>query len=88
MQGTAAATFRIRVLLFASYAERLGAESLDLTLESPATIGDAVARLRCFPGGDLLPPKPLCALNLGQTSLETLLAPGDELAILPPLSGG
>ena len=88
MQGTIVATFRIRVLLFASYAERMGTERLELTLESPATVADALARVRSFPGGDLLPPKPLCALNLCQSSLDTSLAPGDELAILPPLSGG
>ena len=49
---------------------------------------DALERLRAFPGGERLPPKPLCALNLTQVEPDTALRVGDELAILPPLSGG
>ena len=88
MTGTAASTLRIKVLLFASFAESLGSEVLELALGAPATVRDALERLRSFPGGDRLPPKPLCALNLQQTNPETLLSDGDELAVLPPVSGG
>jgi len=83
-----ASTVTVRVLLFASYAELLGSDALELVLESPARVGDALARLRAFPGGERLPAKPLCALNLTQVEPDTLLGAGDELAILPPLSGG
>jgi molybdopterin converting factor small subunit len=88
MSTAAAGTLSIRVLLFASYAEILGLDALELALESPATVGDALERLRALPGGEGLPPRPLCALNQSQTRAEVLLAPGDELAILPPLAGG
>ena len=83
-----ASTVTIRVLLFASYAELLGSDVLEMVLENPARVSDALERLRAVPGGDRLPPKPLCALNLSQVEPDTVLRVGDELAILPPLSGG
>jgi sulfur-carrier protein len=88
MPETLASTVTVRVLLFASYAELLGVDATDLVLESPATVGDVLQRLRSLPGGDRLPPKPLCALNLSQVGGDAELTSGDELAILPPLSGG
>jgi molybdopterin synthase sulfur carrier subunit len=45
-------------------------------------------RLRRLPGGERLPPKPLCALNLSHVSPDARLSGGDELAVLPPLAGG
>ena len=83
-----ASTVTVRVLLFASYAELLGSDALEMVLESPARVSDALTRLRAFPGGERLPSKPLCALNLTQVEPDTLLRAGDELALLPPLSGG
>ncbi|MFL5449768.1 MAG: MoaD/ThiS family protein, partial [Gemmatimonadales bacterium] len=69
-------------------AELLGSDALEMVLDNPARVSDVVERLRAFPGGDRLPPKPLCALNLTQVEPDTALRAGDELAILPPLSGG
>ena len=78
----------VRVLLFASYAEGLGADSLELTLSSPATVGHVLERLRALPGGGQLPLKPLCARNLAHADAAESVAHGDEIAILPPLAGG
>ena len=78
----------VRVLLFASYAELLGGESVELSLPAPARVADALARLRTIAGGDRLPVHLLCALNLSQVSPDAPIAEGDELALLPPLSGG
>lgn len=78
----------VRVLLFASYADSLGTDSLDLTLSSPATVSDVLARVRSVSGGGVLPPKPLCARNLAHASPADLVSDGDEIAILPPLAGG
>jgi molybdopterin converting factor small subunit len=78
----------VRVLLFASYADRLGLESIALTLPAPATVGAVLERLRSLPGGDQLPPRPLCARNLAHVGLDAPLSGGDEIAILPPLAGG
>jgi molybdopterin converting factor small subunit len=78
----------VRVLLFASYADTLGFDSVELRLDQPATVGDVLDRLRALPGGDRLPPRPLCALNLTHVRSDAPLSAGDELAILPPLAGG
>jgi molybdopterin converting factor small subunit len=78
----------VRVLLFASYADRLGLDSLRVALPAVATVGDALDHVRSLPGGDQIPPKPLCAVNLAHADLETRLTEGDELALLPPLAGG
>jgi molybdopterin synthase sulfur carrier subunit len=88
MSSIAASTLTVRVLLFGSYAEKLGFDALDLSLESPATIEDALNRLRSLPGGEALPERPLCALNLSQAGAGAPLSAGDELALLPPLAGG
>lgn len=83
-----ASTVTVRLLLFGAYAEALGFDALELSLDAPARVDDALHRLRSLPGGERLPPRPLCALNLSQVGPETSLSPGDELAVLPPLSGG
>lgn len=88
MAAPTAPTLSVRVLLFASYADALGFDSVELSLEQPATVRTALERLRALPGGERLPPKPLCALNLTHVAAETLLSGGDELAVLPPLAGG
>jgi molybdopterin converting factor small subunit len=88
MPTAATSTITVRVLLFASYAETMGLDSLELTFESPATVGNVLDRLRAFPGGERLPPKPLCAVNLAQVRSDEVLFDGDELAVLPPLAGG
>jgi len=88
MPSAAASRLSVRVLLFASYAEILGRYVVELSLDSPATVADALERLRSLPGGERLPSRPLCALNLTQSGEDALLSAGDELAILPPLSGG
>jgi len=88
MSATILPALKVKVLLFASYADNLGFDTVELALETPARISDVLERLRSFPGGDRLPPKPLCALNLCQARADALLTDGDELALLPPLSGG
>jgi MoaE-MoaD fusion protein len=88
MPGITTSTITVRVLLFASYAERLGFDSLEVSLEPSATVNSALGWLRALPGGGLLPAKPLCALNLTHVSADAPLSDGDELAILPPLAGG
>lgn len=77
-----------RVLLFARYAECFGSASLEVTLPTPATVADLVHALRQMPGGELLPPQPLVAVNLTQVGNAHPLVAGDEIALLPPLAGG
>ena len=88
MPSPATRIVNVRVLLFASYAERMGLESVRVALPAVATVGDALEHVRSLPGGERIPPRPLCAVNLTQAELDTRLAEGDEVALLPPLAGG
>ena len=88
MPAELSSSLTVQVLLFASYADRLGLESIAVTLPAPASVGAVLERLRALPGGDQLPPRPLCARNLAHVGLDEPLAGGDEIAILPPLAGG
>jgi len=78
----------VTALLFASYADALGMESVRLSLPTGATVSDALERLRALPGGDRLPPAPLVAINLSYVRTDSTLTAGDELAVIPPVAGG
>jgi molybdopterin converting factor small subunit len=88
MSTDVSAPASIRVLLFASYAELVGRDSIELSVAPGTTVGAVVAQLRLMAGGDALPARPLCALNLAHVGPDARVAAGDELAILPPLAGG
>ena len=78
----------VTALLFASYADAMGRDEIELALRPGATVADAVASLRTFPGGSALPERPLVALNLAWAHEGSELRPGDELAFIPPVAGG
>ncbi len=78
----------VTVRLFASYAERLGHSSLSIELPAGSRVEDAVTSLRNMPGGSMLPPTPLVAINRGYASPDSVLSEGDELAVIPPVAGG
>jgi len=82
------APLTIRVRLFARYAELLGRDDLTLPAEGLNTAGDVLARIRSLPGGWEIGEYTLMAINLRQASLDASVAPGDEVALLPPLAGG
>ena len=70
--------------LFAVLRERAGADRLTMELPEGARVKDALAQLREL-AGDL----PLVmAVNREYAPEEQVLAPGDELALIPPVSGG
>jgi molybdopterin converting factor subunit 1 len=80
---------RIRALFFASYREIAGAEQLDVMLPAGARISDLVMHLRAGEGRWAgLPERPAVAVNLTYAPLSTVLAEGDEVAFIPPVSGG
>ena len=63
--------------------------AVDVELPAPATIGDAVeAASRAVPGAWRLPKTVLLASNGEYGSNETVIGDGDEVAIIPPVSGG
>jgi len=79
---------RIRVRLFAMYAEAFGRDELALDLPAGATAGDALAAVLREPAAERLPPRPAIAVNLRYARPEAALQDGDEVALIPPVAGG
>ena len=74
----------VRLRTFARYRGLLGFEHLDLPLPEPPTL----ARLLDDPRLAALPQDALLAVNQTFASREARLAEGDEVALMPPVSGG
>ena len=79
----------VTVRLFASLREHAGAGTVELELAEGATVADAIAQLR---GGALagLPENAPFVTAVAREYVKTdhALAQGDELALVPPVSGG
>ena len=80
----------VRVRLFAILRERAGSKAVEIELAEGATVADALAELRGpTPLGELLDRLPIrMAVNRDYAEPGTRLAAGDELALIPPISGG
>ena len=78
----------VTALLFASYAEALGSDRVELAFAGSTTVREVVAQLRALPGGEVLPASPLVAVNLTYARGDQRVVNGDEVAIIPPVSGG
>jgi molybdopterin converting factor subunit 1 len=74
----------VTVRLFAMLRERAGAPEVTLELPEGARVADALTELRALAEGIPL----VLAVNREYASEETPLDPGDELALIPPVSGG
>lgn len=75
---------QITVRLFAQLRERAGASELSIELPEGARVQDAIDELGGIAGG--LPV--VMAVNREYADGEAPLAQGDELALIPPVSGG
>src|SRR6185503_11123480 len=80
----------VTVRLFAILRERAGRDSVEIELPDDATVADAFDRLGAEPGlGELVERMPLrMAVNREYVGADARIAPGDELAVIPPISGG
>jgi len=80
---------QIRALFFASYRDIAGTDEMSVELPQGASVADLVGRLRSR-GSEwqTLPLQPAVAVNLTYAPLATQLADGDEVAFIPPVSGG
>jgi MoaE-MoaD fusion protein len=74
----------VTVRLFAVLRERAGASAVTLDLPEGASVRDALDSLAGLADGVPL----VMAVNREYASAETALDPGDELALIPPVSGG
>jgi molybdopterin synthase catalytic subunit len=74
----------VRVRLFAGLRERAGADEVELELPDGALVSDALERLSAVTDGVRV----VMAVNHEYAEPGASLAPGDELALIPPVSGG
>ncbi len=80
---------QIRVRLFASFREAVGQGALDWEAPDGATVGDVLAALReAYPALQRGPDRAMYAVNQEYVGPEYGLRAGDELALIPPVSGG
>jgi molybdopterin converting factor subunit 1 len=78
----------VTVLLFASYADAVGRSTIQLDLESGATVRDVIQQVREMGDAKRLPPTPMVAVNEQYASRDRELRAGDEIALIPPVAGG
>ncbi|PKB79974.1 MAG: hypothetical protein BZY88_10565 [SAR202 cluster bacterium Io17-Chloro-G9] len=77
------------VRFFALYRERAGLNEFSFDLPQNSTVADLTAEVRRrFP--DLAPPQVniVVAVNADYAESETVLKPGDDVCLIPPVSGG
>ena len=74
----------VHVRLFAMLRERAGTSALELELPEGARVADALAALEHLAGGLTC----LLAVNREYADADQVLVAGDELALIPPVSGG
>lgn len=80
---------RIQVKLFAVLREMAGIGDLEISLSKGASCSEALASLKAtFGFPDAVLERCLIALNGEYAHRDTCLSGGEELAILPPVSGG
>ncbi len=80
---------RLRVLLFATYREVVGVKELAWTADPGATLGQFLdAFLAAHPRLSPHRGSMMVAVNLAVADPSTELHEGDEVALLPPVSGG
>ena len=77
----------VRVLLFASWADALGARSIDLDVADDATAADILAALSVR-SGDAALPRPALAVNRCIVAPTARIGADDEIAVIPPVAGG
>ncbi len=78
----------ITVRFFASYADHLGVARTELALDAGSRVRDVIASISSLPGAQALPQNPRVAVNYVFAAPDTVLAPGDEVAFIPPVAGG
>jgi molybdopterin converting factor subunit 1 len=80
---------RVTVRLFARLRELAGAAEVTLDVADPATVADVWSALtRAHPALAPYAGAMSCAVNEDYARLTTMLCDGDEVAFLPPVSGG
>src|SRR3954447_20954127 len=79
---------QLTVRLFAGLRERAGAGSLAVELAEPATVADLLAALDGTPVGGMPDRSFIVAVNREYADRAAPVRAGDEVALIPPVSGG
>lgn len=80
---------RITVKFFAILKDRAGTDQTALDIAGGSTVESALETLKgCYPGIAKDLPRTAIAVNRNYVKGVTVLRDGDELALIPPVSGG
>jgi molybdopterin synthase catalytic subunit len=79
---------RISVRLFAGLRERAGAEHVEVELPAGASVADLLAAMAGTPVGALRPGQCVVAINREYARADERVGEDDEVALIPPVSGG
>lgn len=79
---------RVLIRFFAHYRDLTGVSSCEVALPLGGTVGDLVRELRAETRFAALPPDPMIAVNQEFAAPRRPLTAGDEVAVIPPVSGG
>jgi MoaE-MoaD fusion protein len=79
---------RVSVRLFAGLRERAGTDRLEVELPDEASVADVLAAMADTPVGALRPRECVVAVNREYASADAQVRAGDEVALVPPVSGG
>jgi len=79
----------VRVLFFSVLRERVGLRELDLAISGVTSVDDLIAALADrVPEVEEYTSSIRLAVNCVYADSETLIRPGDEVAVITPVSGG
>jgi MoaE-MoaD fusion protein len=79
---------RVSVRLFAGLRERAGTDRLEVELPDDARVADVLAAMASTPVGELRPRECVVAVNREYAGADEPVRAGDEVALVPPVSGG
>jgi MoaE-MoaD fusion protein len=79
---------RVSVRLFAGLRERAGTDRIEIELPDPASVADVLAAMASTPVGVLRPRECVVAVNREYADADEPVRAGDEIALVPPVSGG
>ncbi len=79
----------VHVRLFAAAREAVGSPEISIELSEPATVADLKRALAArFPGLFPMMPSVLIAVSAEYADDASMIPPGAEVAVIPPVSGG
>jgi MoaE-MoaD fusion protein len=80
---------KVSILCFAGFQERVGRERIELVVEREITAAELRQLLSdLYPQAKDMLVTSMVAVNQEYASATTPIRPGDEVAIIPPVSGG